>query len=226
MGQDKALLKYDRENFLRRLAGEFSKDLSRDLSKGLSKDSSKDLSKNLSKNLSKDLSKDLSRNLSKDLDTASSGRAAITEVFLSVAREGDYKELGLPVVADENQGIGPIEGIRRGLGFAREDYLFVCAVDMPFVQKEMALHLAGFISPDHDAYIFREGGRIHPTCAIYHRSVRIRAEEMIREGRYRLGDLCNGVRVRYVDLEGSPFMERNLQNINTPEDYRMSFPCF
>ena len=60
------------------------------------------------------------------------------EVFLSAAHPGDYADVGLHVVADEHQEIGPIEGIRQALIYAHKDYVFVCAADMPFLKKEMA----------------------------------------------------------------------------------------
>ncbi len=195
MGQDKARLSYDRESFLSHLVRELQ---------GTS-DSSASIPP-----------------CEKAEADAYGNHTAITELFLSVAHEGDYEEMGQQLVADEHQGIGPIEGIRRGLGFAREEYLFVCAVDMPFVQRDMVFKLAQYIVPDYDAYVFREGEQIHPACAIYHRPVLACAEQMIREGRYRLRDLLNSVRTRYVDIDDTHFRSENLRNINTPQDYRES----
>ncbi len=154
--------------------------------------------------------------------SASPGRTVITELFLSAAREGDYADTGLPVVPDEHQGIGPIEGIRRGLIFAREEYLFVCAVDMPFVRREMVDYLAGLVSPEYDAYVFREESRIYPVCAIYHRRVLLQIDKMIRESRYRLRDLLSRVRTRYVDAAGEIFGDHPFMNINTPEEYHQA----
>ncbi len=195
MGQDKARLSYDRESFLSHLIRELQ---------GTSDPSASILP------------------CEKAEDIAYGNNTVITELFLSVAHEGDYAEMGQPLVADEHQGIGPIEGIRRGLGFAREEYLFVCAVDMPFVQRDMAFMLARCIVPDYEAYVFREGEQIHPACAIYHRSVMVCAEQMIREGRYRLRDLLGRVRTRYVDIDDTFFRAENLRNINTPQDYMES----
>ncbi len=195
MGQDKALLSYDRESFLSHLIRELQ---------GTSDPSASILP------------------CEKTEDRACGNNTVITELFLSVAHEGDYAEMGLPLVVDENQGIGPIEGIRRGLSSAREEYLFVCAVDMPFVQRDMVFQLAQYIVPDYDAYVFREGEQIHPACAIYHRSVLACAEQMIREGRYRLRDLSGSVRTRYVEIADTHFRAESLRNINTPQEYRES----
>lgn len=143
----------------------------------------------------------------------------ISEVFISAAHEGDYAKTGLPVVADEHEGIGPLEGIRRGLLYAKEEYLFVCAVDMPFVSGKTALSLTERVCPEYNAYVFREGGRIHPVCAIYHKSVLPVIEMLIRDGNYKISELLDRVQTFYVDLEESGLDKKNLVNVNTPEEY-------
>lgn len=141
------------------------------------------------------------------------------EVFVSGPPGKDYSGYGLKMVEDEHQGIGPMEGIRQSLRHAAANHVFICACDMPFVRREMILYLAGFISSDYDAYVFRNEGRIHPLCGIYNRTVLPIAQEMIAEGKYRVMELLSNVRTRYVDLGGSTFYGEGLANINTPEDY-------
>ena len=141
------------------------------------------------------------------------------EVFVSGPSGRDYSGYGLKVVEDEHQGIGPMEGIRQSLRHAASDHVFICACDMPFVRREMIRYLAGFISPDHDACVFRSDGRVHPLCGIYSRTALPVAEKMIAEGKYRMMELLSRVRTRYVDLSGSGLAGEALANINTPEDY-------
>ena len=143
----------------------------------------------------------------------------ISEVFISVAHEGDYAKTGLPLCVDENWEIGPMEGIRRGLYYAKEEYLFVCAVDMPFVTGKTALYLEGLIRPEYNAYVFRENERIHPVCAIYHKSVLPVIETQVREGNYKLSELLLRVNTLYADLEKSGLDRNSLVNVNTPEEY-------
>ncbi|MCR5748259.1 MAG: molybdenum cofactor guanylyltransferase [Lachnospiraceae bacterium] len=144
----------------------------------------------------------------------------ITEVFISAAKNSDDYNTGLHVAADEHDHIGPIEGIRQGLLYAKEEYLFICAVDMPYVKKEMALFLADKISRDHTAYIFKEGTRIHPTCGIYHRSVLPVIDTMISKKQYSLKKLLSQTKTIYFDINDCGFSNKNLTNINTPEEYR------
>ena len=145
--------------------------------------------------------------------------SGLGEVMISAAHKGDYAECGLRVAADEHRGIGPIEGIRQSLRFSACDHVFICAVDTPFVRKEMALYLAEFISSDYDAYVFRDEDRVHPLCGIYSRTALPVIRDMIAEGSYRLTDLLSRIRTKYVDIGTSCFGRETLRNINTPDDY-------
>ena len=144
-----------------------------------------------------------------------------SELMISAAHKGDFAEYGIPVVADENRDFGPIEGIRQSLRFSASDYVFICAVDMPFVRKEMMLYLAEFISSDYDAFVFCDEDGVHPLCGIYSRAVLPVAEDLIAKGTYRLTELLARIRTKYVDINTSCFGRESLRNINTPDDYRV-----
>ncbi|MCR5488327.1 MAG: molybdopterin-guanine dinucleotide biosynthesis protein B [Lachnospiraceae bacterium] len=141
------------------------------------------------------------------------------EVLISSGKKGLYEDLGFRVILDENRDIGPIEGIRRILAEASDDYVFVCAADMPFVTKELVSYLEEFISSDYDCYVIRDEKRVHPLCAIYHRRILPVLEELVREGKYRLMEVLLRVRTKYVSLELSCFDPRILRNLNTKEDF-------
>ncbi len=141
------------------------------------------------------------------------------KVMISAAHQDDYAGYGVPVIADETKGIGPIEGIRQALRSSVSEYVFVCAVDTPFVRKEMIQYLAEFISSDYDAFVFRDGDRIHPHIGIYSRAALPAIEEMIGEKQYRLTKLLSRIRTKYVDIGTSCFDRKVLRNINTPDDY-------
>ena len=118
------------------------------------------------------------------------------EVFISAAAPRSYSDYGLEVLVDEHQGIGPIEGIRHSLLHACSDYVFFCAVDMPFVCREMILYLSEFISSDYDAYVFCEKDKVHPLCGIYSKAALPACEELIEEGQYRMMSLLSRIRTK------------------------------
>jgi len=141
------------------------------------------------------------------------------EVLISGAEKGIYEGLDRRVVYDENRDIGPIEGIRRILGEAENEYVFICAADMPFVSKELVSFLSEFISSDYDCYVIADEEHIQPLCAIYKKSALPVIEELIQNGQYRIRELLKRVRTKYIPLDYTCFDKRIVKNINTREDY-------
>ncbi|MBR1771580.1 MAG: molybdopterin-guanine dinucleotide biosynthesis protein B [Lachnospiraceae bacterium] len=145
--------------------------------------------------------------------------SGFSEVLISDAKKGNYEELGLPVVYDAHEGIGPLEGIYQLLLHAREDYVFVCAADMPFIQKELVEYMAEFISSDYDCYCLVDEDHIHPLCAIYSKKMLEAVREQIESGNYRIMQVLRRVRTKYIKLGQTGFDKRIVRNINTREEY-------
>lgn len=142
-----------------------------------------------------------------------------SQVLISAATKGDYEYLGLPVVYDEHADIGPMEGIYQILSAADEEYVFICAADMPFIKKELVEYMAEFISSDYDCYCLVDEEHIHPLCAIYSKKMLHVIKEQIESGHYRLLNVLRAVRTKYISLEKSCFDKRVVRNINTREEY-------
>lgn len=145
--------------------------------------------------------------------------SCFSEVLISAAEEGIYDVPGCSVCCDEHREIGPMEGIRQVLAAAGEEYVFICAADMPFVTRELAGWLAEKTAPEYDCVVLTSGGRPEPLCAVWSRKLIPTVEKLIAEGRYRLRDVFENCSVRYVPLESSGFGKEVLRNINTPEEY-------
>ena len=148
-----------------------------------------------------------------------------SEVIISAAQKGFYEDLGFPMVYDEQKEIGPLEGIYQILMAAKEDYVFLCAADMPLIQKELVFYLSEFISSDYDCFCVMDEEHVHPLCAIYSKKITGIVRKQIEEGQYRLMELLEQVRTKYIGLEWSCFDQKIVQNINTMEAYkRLSLP--
>lgn len=147
------------------------------------------------------------------------------KVTISAAKEGLYEELGFPVVYDELAGIGPLEGIRQLLMHATEEAVFICAVDMPFLQKELADVLVSAFSEGIDCVCLKDKEHIHPLCAIYARSVLGQVEALaVAPGKHRIRELLDLIHTRYVTMEETGLDKRQILNINTPEEYKQYCP--
>lgn len=145
--------------------------------------------------------------------------SGFSEVLISAASKGTYEDMGLPVVYDVHLEIGPMEGIYQILSNAKEDYVFVCAADMPFIKKELVSYMAEFISSDYDCYCLVDEDHIHPLCAIYSKAMLPIIQAQIETGNYRLLNVLRNVRTKYIRLETSCFDKKIVRNINTKEEY-------
>lgn len=139
----------------------------------------------------------------------------VGEVIISASKRGIYDDLGCPIVYDEHDKIGPIEGIRQVLSAADTEYVFVCAVDMPFIKKELIDYMAGYISSDHACYVIADEDHIHPLCAIYRKDILPVIDKLIAEGNYRLREIFKHVPVKYISLDHTDFDKKTVRNINT-----------
>lgn len=154
------------------------------------------------------------------LSTISGELSGFEERLLSVSAPREPLP-GFRQVADLRPGCGPLGGICAGLGACRSPYLLVVACDMPLFQVGLARYLAAFLTGGYDAYVpVDRGGRVHPLCAIYGKTALPHLEERLRQGRYRMMEALEGLRVKYVPLEHSAYPDEIVTNVNTGQEYR------
>ena len=132
------------------------------------------------------------------------------------------------VIPDFYPDHGPIGGLHAALSACESDALFVVTCDMPLIESGLVQELcarmqeADFDGERVDAYdvviSVGEGGKIHPLCGVYRKSVIPVLEEQILSGRNRVMEALKRLRVNYVTVD-SPAGVRQLANINTPQDY-------
>ena len=132
------------------------------------------------------------------------------------------------VIPDIYPGHGPIGGLHAALSACRSDALFVVTCDMPLIERELVRELcdqmqeADFDEERVDAcdvvISVGEGGKIHPLCGVYRKSVLPVLEEQIISDQNRIMAAIRKLRVNYVTID-SPDREMQLSNINTPQEY-------
>jgi len=140
------------------------------------------------------------------------------EIIVSQPASFSYQvKEGVVCVSDENENVGPLEGIRRVLMTAQSDHVFICAVDMPNLKSSLAEYMTGFISSDYDCYVIRDEKHFQPLCAVYSKKVLETVEKLISQGKFRLMDLLEAVRTKYITLEHTVFTGKMLANYNTSD---------
>lgn len=139
-------------------------------------------------------------------------------VYLSVDNKEPYREAGLPMVEDRWKEIGPLGGIASGLLECKEEALLVLACDMPMIDRETVERMLKMYEKIENSPVLvaSQSGRIHPLFGIYPKRVLPFAEELIREGDYRIMHLLERAGYQTLELDEE---SRAMENINSTEEY-------
>lgn len=152
---------------------------------------------------------------------------AVDNIIISVRdrAQGELLESRLPglrLAYDTYKNRGPLAGILSGLSVCKDEYCFIAACDMPFINEDVVKLL--FKKCEHyDAAIPRhEDGFLEPLHTVY------RCKPMISETKIAID---NGetiilapvfkLNINYVDMDEIKKKDpglRTFMNINTPED--------
>ena len=145
--------------------------------------------------------------------------AALTDDILVVgAPDAPYPARPVP---DLVPGCGPLGGLHAALDRARGDATIVIACDMPYLSAPLLEHLL-MLTSDADAVVPRTARGYHPLCAAYTRACLAPAAARLSEGRLKMVELFDDVRVRVVTAEEIAAFgdgDRLLTNVNTPAEY-------
>jgi len=124
----------------------------------------------------------------------------------------------VPDILDERSGLG---GLYSALLMATTPVVLVLAGDMPFLQPSLLSRLAT-VGDNADAAVPRTGGRWHPLCAGYRRTVAPLVKVQLASGSLRVTDAVHRMRVDELGAEDLASFDPDgilLMNLNTPGDY-------
>ena len=127
------------------------------------------------------------------------------------------------VTRDEEQGRGPLEGLRAGLKALPEtvDSAYVTSCDVPLLVLDFVRRMI-YLLADHDIAVMEIDGFPHPLSAVYRRHTLPHVEALLAENRLRPVFLFDAVRTRRVQpaemISADPEL-LTLRNLNTREDY-------
>ena len=132
----------------------------------------------------------------------------------------DEKFSRVKFIIDKYGGRGPMDGIYSALKECDSDALFVVSNDIPLFQKELADVVCEYLTKDFDAVVpYTKGERLHPTCAVYKKSVAPIFEKQLNDKNYRMTDALSKLRIKYISVEDAGFSENIIFNVNTVEEY-------
>ena len=151
--------------------------------------------------------------------------AALTPVTASVsiiASGAEYARLGLPVFADTQEGVGPLEAIRTSLANTHLPRAVLVGCDLPFVTTELFRFLLN-IDGDYQVVLpVGPDGKLETLCAIYCKQMLPMVSDLIESGERKVSLLFDRVATRFVAFEELGHIrgsELFFENVNTPTDY-------
>jgi molybdopterin-guanine dinucleotide biosynthesis protein A len=140
-----------------------------------------------------------------------------------VASPTVYSSLGLPLVADDWPGCGPLGGIATVLRASDSAWNLIIACDLPYLTKpwlDFLIELA--LKSNADAVVPRSERGVEPLCAMYHKNAEHRIRAAVEGGVRKVTDALASLRVEYVEpREWKAFASDGLlfKNVNLPADY-------
>ena len=150
----------------------------------------------------------------------------VVSPLVAVAAPGqELPELPASVIVtrDEQQGRGPLEGLRAGLKAlpSEVELAYVTSCDVPLLVPGFVEHMVQLLG-DHDISVMEIDGFAHPLSAVYRRSTLGQVEALLAADRLRPAFLFEAVstrRVQPAEMAAVDPQLLTLRNLNTPQDY-------
>ncbi len=135
-----------------------------------------------------------------------------------------YTAYDAMVVTDAYDRRGPLTGIYSGLLKTTDEYNFVVACDMPFLNTGLISYMMG-LAAGFDIVVPRIGGLSEPLHAVYSKGLLPIIKNRIQQGNQQIQGIFGEtqVRVRYVtevEIDRHDQERRSIMNLNTPGEYK------
>ena len=124
-----------------------------------------------------------------------------------------HRAIGLPGVADEHPGEGPLGGVITALAHQHGDVtaVFVVACDLPELQPDTVRRVLDGLGGHEVVMAWTD--RMEPLCAVWRVGVLAHLRAEFAQGRRSVHEAIAGLDVAFVELD-----EALLRNVNTPGD--------
>ncbi|MBN1471333.1 MAG: molybdenum cofactor guanylyltransferase, partial [Syntrophaceae bacterium] len=150
-------------------------------------------------------------------------RQIFSEIIIVTNDSPSYTEFkDAEVVTDIYPDKGSLGGIYTGLFYAKNDYAFVAACDMPSLNKDFIFFMIDQID-QHDIIVPELAGGFQALHAIYSRRCLPAIKKMISADQLKIAGLYKEMRLLKInEAQVKPFNTKGniFININTPDDLK------
>ncbi len=151
-----------------------------------------------------------------EIATAVSGKVVIAGPRERYATYGE-------VVEDVYPDCGPLGGIHAALGATQSELNLVLSVDMPLMKAEFLGWLLEQARNASELIVVPDAlGGQQPLCAVYRQPVAAVAEQALKDGDFKIGNLFARVPTRYIPegaIRDAGFSPEIFRNVNTAAEY-------
>jgi molybdopterin-guanine dinucleotide biosynthesis protein A len=148
-------------------------------------------------------------------------RGVFSRIIIVTNAPAAYVSYDAVVVVDAIDKRGPLTGIYSGLLHSTDEYNFVAACDMPFLNPDLITYMTGLVN-GYEIVVPMIAGRVEPLHAIYSKKLLPIIEKRLRATPCRSG-IFGKAQVRYVteaEIDRYDPERRSFKNLNTPEEYK------
>ncbi len=148
-------------------------------------------------------------------------KAVFPDIIIVTNAPERYAAYGVKTVSDVLDARGPLTGIYSGLLQSPDEYNFVVACDMPFLNARLLSYMAG-LAAGHDIVVPSVCGQVEPLHAVYRRRLTTIIENELTHDRKRIRDIFERATVRYVteeEIDRFDPARKSFKNLNTPQEY-------
>ncbi|MCK9419501.1 MAG: molybdenum cofactor guanylyltransferase [Nitrospirae bacterium] len=149
-------------------------------------------------------------------------RAVFPRIIIVTNAPSSYVSYDALAINDAVDKRGPLTGIYTGLLNSTDEYNFVAACDMPFLNPDLIAYMAG-LADGHDIVVPKIAGRVEPLHAIYSKGLLPLIEKRLQGDARNVQGIFGEARVRYVretEIDSFDPEHRSFKNLNTPEEYK------
>jgi molybdopterin-guanine dinucleotide biosynthesis protein A len=148
-------------------------------------------------------------------------KAVCRDIIIVTNSPQSYEAYEATVVTDAFDMRGPLTGIYSGLLKSTDEYNFVVACDMPFLNPGLMAYMGG-IAEGYDIVVPAVSGMFEPLHAVYRKGLVPVIEAQLMQHKQRIQELFRNQRVRYVaeeEIDRFDPARKSFENLNTPQEY-------
>lgn len=137
------------------------------------------------------------------------------EIIIGSNHADKYAFLKLPVIPDIEESKGPLMGILSCLNASKNEINFVTACDIPTLNMVLIDKMISLATTHEIVMPVSENDKYEPLFAVYHKSVKTHALQLLQNNKRSVLDLFSCVKPYFVDFNNSDWY----QNLNYKKDY-------